>query len=160
MPSFCGNQPAPGFMQATDIAHYLHEHIPLSGAMGVRVVSATPHSVRLSAPLAPNINHRATVFGGSASALAILAAWTLLYLRLETEGISARLVIQRNDMAYEKPMAGDFAAVAGYPGDAVWGKFIKLLQRKGRARIEVVSLLECQGERAGVLRGEFVAILL
>ena len=147
-------------MQPIDIEHYLHAHIPLSGAMGVRVLSASRESVRLGAPLAPNINHRATVFGGSASALAILAAWTLLYVRLETEGISARLVIQRNSMDYEKPMSDDFTAEARSPDDAVWERFIQTLRRKGRARIEVVSLLECRREKAGGLHGEFVAFRL
>ena len=147
-------------MQPIDLEHYLHEHIPLSGAMQVRVVSANLQCVRLSAPLAPNINHRATVFGGSASALALLAAWTLLYVRLKSQGLSARLVIQRNNMAYEKPMAAGFSAAACVPEGVVWEKFIRMLQRKGRARIEVMARLECQGEKAGELRGEFVAISL
>jgi thioesterase domain-containing protein len=147
-------------MQPLDIEHYLHEHIPLSSAMGVRVLSASREAVRLSAPLAPNINHRATVFGGSASAAAILAAWTLLYVRLQGEGIAARLVIQRNSMHYEKPMSDNFIAEARLPVDALWENFIKTLQRKGRARIQVVSRLECQGEKAGELQGEFVAFSL
>lgn len=145
-------------MQAIDIEHYLYEHIPLSGAMGVRVLSATPHAVRLGAPLAPNINHRATVFGGSASALAILAAWTLLYVRMKAEGMDARLVIQRNSMDYESPMADDFTAEARLVDEAVWNKFTRTLERKGRARIQVVSRVTCQGQGAGKLQGEFVAL--
>ncbi len=147
-------------MQPIDVERYLHEHIPLSGAMGVRVLSASREVVRLGAPLAPNINHRATVFGGSASALAILAAWTLLHVRLKEEGIAARLVIQRNSMDYEQPMPDGFTAEACSPADAVWEKFIKTLQRKGRGRIEVTSQLACRGERAGELHGEFVAFRL
>ena len=57
------------------IKEYLYEHIPLSKAMGVEVVEAVSDRVLLKAPLAPNINHRETVFGGSASALCILSAW-------------------------------------------------------------------------------------
>ncbi|RYE53550.1 MAG: hypothetical protein EOP18_08925, partial [Rhizobiaceae bacterium] len=53
--------------------------------MQVRVVAASVERVTLSAPLAPNINHRATVFGGSASAVAILSAWSLLHLRLSSD---------------------------------------------------------------------------
>jgi thioesterase domain-containing protein len=45
--------------------------------MGVEVVKADWNGVTLRAPLAPTTNHRKTVFGGSASALAILAAWVL-----------------------------------------------------------------------------------
>ena len=52
----------------------LYEQIPLSKAIAVQVVEVTNNSVILTAPLQPNINHRLTVFGGSASALAILSA--------------------------------------------------------------------------------------
>lgn len=69
-------------MNPADLEHYLHDHIPLSKAMAVSVASVAPHEVVLRAPLAPNINHRDTVFGGSASAVAILAAWSLLNTRL------------------------------------------------------------------------------
>jgi thioesterase domain-containing protein len=144
-------------MQATDIERYLHQHIPLSRAMGVQVLAASPDAVRLGAPLAPNINHRETVFGGSASALAILAAWTLLYVRLEDQGVHARVVIQRNSMRYDKPMAATFYAVASAPDAATWKKFTALLARKGRARIALQAAVECDGRTAGVLEGEFVA---
>ncbi len=147
-------------MQSQDIERYLHSHIPLSQAMGVQVLSATPDAVRLSAPLAPNLNHRETVFGGSASALAILAAWTLLHVRLEAEGINARLVIQRNNMHYEKAMAATFYAVALAPETVLWKKFTHMLARKHRARIKIGAVLECAGEQAGALEGEFVAFLI
>ncbi len=147
-------------MQPLHVEHYLHSHIPLSKAMGVQVLSATPDAVRLSAPLAPNLNHRETVFGGSASALAILAAWTLLHVRLEAEGISTRLVIQRNNMHYEKAMAATFYAVALAPETALWKKFTHMLARKHRARIKTRSVLECEGVQTGELEGEFVAFLI
>jgi thioesterase domain-containing protein len=83
-------------MTPENLATYLYDHIPLSKAMQVSVVSISDEKLVLSAPLAPNINHRDTVFGGSASAIAILAAWSLLHTRLLKAGISSRLVIQRN----------------------------------------------------------------
>ena len=61
--------------------------------MQVAVVSAAADAVTLSAPLAPNINHRSTAFGGSVSTLAILSAWSLVNLRLRAEGLRSRLVI-------------------------------------------------------------------
>lgn len=71
-------------MSPGELQTYLHAHIPLSGAMQVSVVQAALEGVVLSAPLAPNINHRDTVFGGSASAVASLAAWSLLHTRLSS----------------------------------------------------------------------------
>ena len=99
-------------MSPSELEAYLHAHIPLSRAMQVSVARASPESVVLSAPLAPNINHRDTVFGGSASALAILAAWSLLHTRMNAEGLASRLVIQRNTMSYEEPIVGTFTATA------------------------------------------------
>ena len=81
-----------------DLEVYLHEHIPLSQAMQVSVVEASPDRVVLRAPLAPNINHRDTVFGGSSASLAMLASWLLLLVRLESEGLECRLVVQRGTM--------------------------------------------------------------
>jgi len=56
-------------MQPTELQTSLHERIPLSRAMGVTVPQAEPTGVVLSAPLAPNVNHSGTVFGGSAAAV-------------------------------------------------------------------------------------------
>jgi thioesterase domain-containing protein len=140
-----------------DLQTYLHEHIPLSKAMAVSVVESSPRRVVLVAPLAPNINHRDTVFGGSASAVAILAAWSMLHVRLSAEGLGSRLVIQRNTMDYMAPMAGEFMAVAEEPPAAAWQPFARMLQRKRIARIEQASVLHCSGQATGQLHGEFVA---
>lgn len=144
----------PGALQ-----EYLHTHIPLSRAMGVEVEVASTERVRLTAPLAPNINHFGTVFGGSASAVAILSAWALLQLGLLAEGIQARLVIQRNSMSYDVPMPGDFSAEAEAPAPERWQRFLATLTKHQRARIEVRALVSCGGRPVGGLQGDFVAIL-
>ena len=145
-------------MSPRELETYLHAHIPLSKAMQVSVVQAAPEKVVLSAPLAPNINHRDTVFGGSASAVAILAAWSLLHTRLSAEGLASRLVIQRNTMSYEQPIVGTFTATAAAPDDQAWKQFLRVFKRKGKARITVASVLHFAGEVAGRLEGEFVAL--
>jgi thioesterase domain-containing protein len=141
-----------------DLENYLHSHIPLSKAMQVAVVKIDSDSVVLSAPLAPNTNHQDTIFGGSASAVAILAAWSLLNTRLLREGFQSRLVIQRNTMEYDLPIAGDFTAHAMLQDPAQWEPFLRMLKRKGKARTTVVSVLEFEGRKVGHFVGEFVAI--
>lgn len=141
-----------------DLENYLHKHIPLSAAMRVCVVDVSPEQVVLGAPLAPNINHQDTVFGGSASAVAILAAWSMLHTKLTAAGISARLVVQRNSMSYEQPMAGDFTARASAPSSEAWDRFVRIFKRKGRARIAMSSTLWYEGREAGRLEAEFVAL--
>lgn len=141
-----------------ELEQYLHGHIPLSKAMEVSVVSMDADAVILRAPLAPNINHRETVFGGSASAVAILSAWSLLHTRLRGEGIDGRLVIQRNTMEYDRPLLGEFTARASLEQADDWPKFTHTLARRGRARVTVMSVLEHAGQIAGRLTGEFVAL--
>jgi thioesterase domain-containing protein len=145
-------------MLATEVEEYLHVHIPLSKDMEVTVISVDVDAVTLHAPLEPNINHRETVFGGSASALAILAAWSLLYVRLRAERIEARLVIQRNTMEYNKPILGGFTAKSSLEQPEAWPRFTRMLARKGVARIAVMSVLEHAGQVVGWLSGEFVAL--
>jgi thioesterase domain-containing protein len=137
---------------------YLHERIPISKAMGVEVLGATVNGVRLAAPLSPNINHRETVFGGSASAVAILSAWSLLYLRLKNDNINSRIVIQKSTMTYEHPIADMFTASSVACDPSIWLKFITTLRRKNRARVKVSSILHCNGKKVGEFEGDFVAI--
>ena len=145
-------------MSPQEFEHYLHAHIPLSRAMQVQVDKFEEASVVLSAPLAPNLNHRETLFGGSASAITILAGWSLLHTRLRRAGMVSRLEIQRNTMEYDLPVAGDFAARASLQNPAQWDAFVRMLARKSKARIAVVSVLEYEGREAGHLVGEFVAL--
>jgi thioesterase domain-containing protein len=137
---------------------YLHERIPLSRAMAVEVRSATAEGVELFAPLAPNINHRDTVFGGSASAVAILAAWCALYVRMRAEQRAGRIVIRRNRMSYERPITGDFIARSAPPDAEAWARAVATLGKGRPTRVHVGTTLECSGQTVGVLEGEFVVM--
>lgn len=137
---------------------YLHQHIPISRAMGVRVLHADDERIELSAPLAPNVNHRETVFGGSAAAVATLAAWSLIHVRLKHLAIDARVVIQHSEIDYLRPIAGDFTGVAILDSAERWQRFLETLTRKGRARITLASSLHEQNQIAGAFVGDFVAV--
>lgn len=145
-----------GFEQR--VQRYLHQVIPLSVAMGVQVKRATLEHVKLAAPLAPNVNHAETVFGGSAAALATLSAWTLLHLRLEDAQLNATLVIQRSRMEYQKPIPGDFEAVCDFGDDAAWDRFRATLRRHGRARLTLSAHLVHLANRVASFEGDFVAL--
>ncbi len=145
-------------MSPAELEQYLHRHIPLSKAMQVSVVEASDDVVAVAAPLGPNINHRETVFGGSASAVAILAAWALLHLRLQRAGISAPLVIQRNEMSYDRPVTGAFVARSSLRAPGEWPRFTGTLARRGKARISVCATLEQDGRAVARFSGDFVAL--
>ena len=140
------------------IEQYLHRHIPMSAAMGVRVLLATTGRVELPAPLAANINHHSTVFGGSASAIATLSAWTLVHIGLRHANVEATTVIQRNAMSYEEPIHGDFKAVCTLIDDAAWDRFIRMIERRGRGRITMNAHLVFDGRQVASFEGDFVAL--
>lgn len=144
-------------MAPQDLQRYLYDKIPLASAMQVVALEVNDHTVRLGAPLAPNLNHRATIFGGSASAVAILSAWSLLHVRLCEHLPAVSIVLQRHDMQYERPMHGAFAATASLAAPQEWPKFLRMLGRWGKARVAVNSVLEYAGESVGQFNGEFVA---
>lgn len=144
-------------MQPPELTQYIHEHIPLSKAIGVSVVGVEEDAVILQAPLGPNLNHQQTVFGGSAAAVAILASWALLHVRLRSAGFADDLVIQRNIMEYQHPIRGQFTARSMLEHPEDWKPFTALLARRGKARITVLAVLEHMGRVAGRFSGDFVA---
>jgi thioesterase domain-containing protein len=150
----------PEILSPVEVEAYLHRHIPLSAAMGVRVSGCRRDGVTLTAPLAPNINHRATVFGGSISAVAILSAWTWLHFAVRELGLNARLVIQRNQVEYLLPIAGDFEARCPGVPEAAVTKFAAQLRRLGKARITLRAELWQDGKRAATFEGDYAAVRL
>lgn len=146
-------------MEALKLEEYLHAHIPLSQAMQVHVVDAGPDKVVLGAPLEPNINHIGTAFGGSESTLAILAAWSLLHVRLEEEGMPCVTLIQRHSIEYELPVPVGFTARAHLNNEGDWNRFVHTLKKHGKARIKIEAIIECAYHRAASFEGDFVAML-
>ncbi len=145
-------------MRAADLERYLHEHIPLSRALAVCVEQLTPELVRLAAPLAPNLNHRRTAFGGSVASLAILAGWSWLLARLADRSPLPRLVIQEQTVEYLAPIGATFEARCPAPSEAAWRRFVRALDERGRGRLELTAEVLCEGQVAARFRGLYVAI--
>jgi len=137
---------------------YLYNHIPVTRHLGVSVTCYDGQSINLAAPLAPNINHQNTAFGGSLVTVAILAGWTLLHLNLTTKKISCRLVIQKSAMFFSKPVLSDFNARCALP-EKEWSRFLTMLHTKGIARITLKTDIYDGPVVSGKHTGIFVAIL-
>jgi thioesterase domain-containing protein len=140
------------------LERYLHEQIPISRPLGVRVLAAGADLVRLGAPLEPNLNHRQTVFGGSLSAVGILAAWCWLYLRLGGPRYTGRIVIQHHGVEYLAPAEGDFVAACAAPDAEAWARFERTLERRGRARVTLDVDVHVDRLLVARCRGRYVAL--
>lgn len=144
-----------------DVERYLHEHIPISRALGVTVVRAAASGVELRAPLTPNINHRSTVFGGSAISVAILAAWTVVHLwTMDLHRLGRyRVVIRRSAMDYMAPVQADFSAICTPPEGSL-DRFALTLERHRRAPVDLTARLTSGERDVGSFAGSYVAIRL
>jgi thioesterase domain-containing protein len=137
----------------------LHQDIPLTREMGVEVISWQDHQLRLHLPLAQNINHKSTLFGGSLYCGAVLAGWGWLYLRLKEAGIDdGHIVIQDGQIQYPLPVKRDGVAICDAPDDASWDKFLKMYQRRGMARLALKTRIVAEGsdEPAVEFVGQYV----
>ncbi|WP_122522600.1 thioesterase domain-containing protein [Pseudomonas viridiflava] len=144
---------------AAELEQVLHHDIPLTREMGIRVIDWQNHRLRLHLPLAPNVNHKSTLFGGSLYCGAVLAGWGWLHLRVREAGIDdGHIVIQDGQISYPLPVREDAIAVCDAPDVAQWDRFITTYQRRGRARLELPTRIHAQDsdESAVKFTGQFV----
>lgn len=150
-------------MTSDDLQQFFHAHVPLALAMGVEVREAAIGGVRLHFPLAPNLNHHGTAFGGSLSAAGILAGWSLLHVCLSAAGQHAGTVVADSRTRFVSPVEASFDAIALAPAAEQWEQFLDMLSRWGRARLELRTEIRPAGaaDRSGaavVHQGIYVAI--
>lgn len=147
----------------TDACHHLTEvfarDIPLSQTMGVQVKAWEQQQLSLTFPLAPNINHQASMFGGSLYCAAVLAGWGWLHLRLRDAGIeTTHIVIQSGQIDYPRPVSHDcITALCTPPEHKLWERFLTTYRKHGKARLSLTSrVLTAHGEDGAVLTSQFV----
>ena len=144
-------------LEAT-LEQYLHEHIPITAAMGVRVEVASAERVLLSSPLEPNLNHQGTGFGGSIASLATLAGWSWLWVIFREKGLTPKLVVRKSTVEYVAPVTDSFSAELRPPSDASIRDFWNSFNRRSSARIDLKVEVYCRGEEAAYFEGTFVVI--
>lgn len=142
-------------LQALELEKYLHDQIPASLALGIGVKNCSSTLVELVAPLSINLNHKNTAFGGSLSVIAILAGWSIVFLRLQ--GSKNEIVIQESEISYLKAAKGDFSAISTYEETPQWSRFMKSFNRRGKGRVVVASDVYSNDEIVARHTGTYVA---
>ncbi|WP_426428631.1 YiiD C-terminal domain-containing protein [Pseudomonas palmensis] len=144
-------------------SHYLqdvlHADIPLTREMGLQVLDWQHQRLRLQLPLAANVNHKSTMFGGSLYCAAVLAGWGWLHLRLREAGIGdGHIVIQEGQISYPLPITGAGVAVCAAPEAKVWERFVATYQRYGRARLTLHTQVFNEGSETPAVQfgGQYV----
>ena len=120
---------------ARELHAVFHHEIPLSRQMGLTVQRYDGVCLALGAPLAPNINHKATAFAGSLNAVMTLAGWGTVWLLLAERGLHGTIVIQESSTRYQLPVGNDFTATCRVPQADEAERFLAGLRRRGKARL-------------------------
>ncbi len=141
--------------RATQLEALLHEEIPLTRAMGMRVAGYDGTCLQFAAPLAPNTNHKRTAFGGSLYSLAVLCGWGLLHLKLAEARLHKHIVIQESSIRYLHPVDRDMTAECRLDQGAL-NRFLHTLQKHDRARLELNVSINQDNRAAVEFSGRYV----
>ncbi|MDH5465423.1 MAG: thioesterase domain-containing protein, partial [Thiovulaceae bacterium] len=125
-------------------------------SMGIDVLKAQSDEVVIKAPLELNINHKCTAFGGSLNTTAVLACWSMLFVRLQSTQTNAHIVIHSSSVSYIKPVSEDIIARCDIKDEAAYEKMMKMYERYGKARIKLEAEVYDHGELALTFTGEYV----
>jgi thioesterase domain-containing protein len=134
---------------------FLHEQIPITRAMGLRVVVNDERGFTVEAPVALNSNHLRTAFGGSINAVATLAAYGLLWLEMNDPAV--HVIVAESSIRFLRPVRETIRAVCLRPPANELEAFRTQLVEKGKARIVLRVNVTEAGQIAAEFEGIFVA---
>lgn len=139
-----------------DTERFLHEQIPLTQAMGVKLESYDGAKLVVTAPLEPNHNHLGTAFGGSLSALTTLAGYAMLWLQLGDR--QAHIVVRESSIRYKHPVRGTLRAVCLKPDEAELSTFKDTFHTTGKAHLRLRVQVIHKDKICVLYEGDFVAL--
>lgn len=144
-------------MNAQELQNLVRAKIAAADFMQIAITQLESDALEISAPLAPNANVHGTLFAGSATSIAMVAAWCLVYERMQQENLGSNLVVVRQATNYLRPVNGDFTASARFANENAWQNFVDALRAKGRGRISLVVDIK-QGDEIGArVEAEYAA---
>ncbi|MFW2601528.1 thioesterase domain-containing protein [Aliarcobacter butzleri] len=125
----------------------LHNEIPLTKFMDLKITKYDEKELITIAPLNKNINDKGTAFGGSLATLTIISGWSICWLiSKELEINSENIVVIKNEHSYRKPVTKELICHTKRPTkDEIENLKNKLLLKKS-ASIKISSQIIEDGE--------------
>jgi len=112
----------------------IHQHIPLSQAMGFHIEKLSRQEILVTAPLDANANIHNTGFAGSIYSLGVLSAWGLIKHCLTESGLNALPVLSKASIQYKKPILNQICC-ACFLSEENEQSFLDKLKKQHRAKI-------------------------
>ena len=140
------------------LTDFFDNYLPITEFMGLRVEHYDGTQLVLHAPLGPNINDKATAFGGSLYNAAVMACWGLVYLKTQEGGLVCNQVVAEGHIKYLAPVKGDIYASCNAPSEVDLANFFERFNSHGKASITLTAVIECGGKKAVEFEGRYAIL--
>lgn len=145
-----------------ELERLIVQEMPITEHLEFSLASDEKGRLRASAPLQPNANHMGSAFGGSLSMLATVTGWAMMHRVVQdmVEDVKRRVevIIQESDIEYMRPVHENISVICEPPDDDALDRFQQMLDRWGRARLDLKCKIDAAGERAVTFIGRYVAL--
>lgn len=138
-----------------ELNDYLTRYVPLFRAMQAQIERCDETGIRMSAPLAPNINDKGIAFGGSMAAIASLTGWALTRATLNAYGENPEIFITDSTLKFLRPVKGEIVSECEQPEAAKVESFIASYRQRGKARWTLNVSIRADGELAMTFSGQY-----
>jgi len=146
----------------SELERLIVEKMPITEHLEFSLAAGEEGQLHASAPLQPNANHMGSAFGGSLSMLATVTGWAMMNRVVQDAMADMRrqveIMIQESDIEYLEPIYENISVVCEPPDDDAIDRFHDMLERWGRARLELECTIHAAGERAATFMGRYVAL--
>ena len=119
-------------LDTLDTLNHYFQAMPPVAATGIRASEFAGDVLRLSAPLASNVNDKGCAFGGSLASLMTLAGWGWLMLSLREAGQVAEVYVADSQIRYLAPLYDDLVGTARLAPDQDWPAILRCLGDRQR----------------------------
>ncbi len=145
-----------------ELERLIVEEMPITQHLEFSLATDEQGRLRASAPLQPNANHMGSAFGGSLSMLATVTGWAMMHQVVQdaVEDMKRRVevIIQESDIEYMRPVYENISVICERPDEDALERFQQMLDRWGRARLDLKCKIDAAGERAVTFIGSYVAL--
>ena len=123
-----------------ELQNKLHNEIPLTKTMEIKIQNYNNQELITTASLGININDKGIAFGGSLSTLSIISGWSLCWLISKELGFNSNnIVIIKNETSFRKPVTKDIICHTKKPSNEEIQILKEKLLTKKSASIKIES---------------------
>lgn len=127
-------------MLIDELQEKLHNEIPLTKMMNIKIQDYTEKELITTAPLDINVNDKGTAFGGSLSTMTIISSWCVCWLISKELGFDSKnIVVIKNENSYRSPVTKDIICYTQKPSKEEIEIFNQKLETKKSASIKINS---------------------